>query len=495
MKKVFIAALFLVCLCVPLFVKADMDAPSVKEYTATVSNPEGAVTYSYEENGVVKKGVLVFGTTITVEYEEEISGTAYANVSTYENGIYDSYLIKIEDITIIKNGEIEINYDSKRDGIVLVNEGVEVYTGPAYAYEKTGVTLPKNAKVVLYGIKDASEAWLYVEYNGTKGFVCTLNGVIGFDKVERGVMTYDITRVYDKVSDMYEESAYKEIIPRNVHIEDVWCIDAWSQGYYIEYNGIKGYIGSFDIAWDVFGSCRYNLNTISIYENVSLMGEPLYTGSVEEDDLIFVEYSIDRREPECGYLTYKGVSGWVKIGEETQRNGIYEHTSYCAYDFPAKVINEKGCNYYEIEYDDNGDISDMKKVGTVAYGEKVTVNTYPSNEKWQGKTYREITIKDLEYAVDERDIEIPEVLKNEVIKEKNIENSEKFLNQTGKANNNTIETEEVESKEEDKISFTSRQIVVMGVVVGIVFLLMFAVIIALANKKSSNTEKNDDSKK
>ena len=494
MKRVFIVAVFLVCLCVPLFVKADMDAPSVKEYTASVSNPEGAITYSYEENEVVKKGVLAFGTTITVQYEEEVSDELYANVHTYEGGNYDSFLVKIEDITIIKDGEIKVDYDLKKDGIVLANEGVDVYTGPAYAYEKTGTILPKNAEVVLYGIKDASDAWMYVEYNGSKGFVCVLNGVIGLEKVERGVMTYDITRVYDKMSDVRED-AYKEIIPRNVRIEDVWRVDPWSQSYYIEYNGIKGYVGYYDVAYDVFGSCRYNLNTISIYENVSLMGEPLYTGSVEEDDLIFVEYSIDRREPECGYLTYKGVSGWVKIGEETQRNGIYEHTSYCAYDFPAKVINEKGCNYYEIEYDDNGDISDMKYVGTVAYGEKVTVNTYPSNEKWQGKTYREITIRDLEYAVDERDIEIPEVLKNEVIKEKNIENSEKFLNQTGKTNNNTIETEEVESKEEDKISFTSRQILVMSVAVGIVFLLMFAVIIALANKKSGNTEKNDDSKK
>ena len=57
MKRVFIVAVFLVCLCVPLFVKADMDAPSVKEYTASVSNPEGAITYSYEENEVVKNAL------------------------------------------------------------------------------------------------------------------------------------------------------------------------------------------------------------------------------------------------------------------------------------------------------------------------------------------------------------------------------------------------------------------------------------------------------
>ena len=490
MKRVFIVAVFLVCFCVPLFVKADMDAPSVKEYTASVSNPEGAITYSYEENGVAKKGVLAFGTTITVQYEEEVSDELYANVHTYEGGNYNNYLVKIEDITIIKDGEIKVDYDLKKDGIVLANEGVDVYTGPAYAYEKTGTILPKNAEVVLYGIKDASDAWMYVEYNGSKGFVCVLDGVIGLEKLERGVMTYDITRVYDKMSDVRED-AYKEIIPRNVRIEDVWRVDPWSQSYYIEYNGIKGYVGSYDVAYDVFGSCRYNLNTISIYENVSLMGEPLYTGNVEEDDILFVEYAIDRREPECGYLTYKGVSGWVKLGEETRKNGIYEHTSYCSYDFPAKVINEDGCNYYKVEYDDNGDISDMKKVGNVAYGENVVVNTYPSNEKWQGKTYRMISIGDDTYAIDENDIEIPEELTKKETETKNlIEVTEPMrdISMPGLSNEET-------NAEGDIISFSSRQIVVICVAVGIIFLLMFVVIIALANKKTSNTEKNDDSKK
>ena len=489
MKRVFIVAVFLVCLCVPLFVKADMDAPSVKEYTASVSNPEGAITYSYEENGVAKKGVLAFGTTITVQYEEEVSDELYANVHTYEGGNYNNYLVKIEDITIIKDGEIKVDYDLKKDGIVLANEGVDVYTGPAYAYEKTGTILPKNAEVVLYGIKDASDAWMYVEYNGSKGFVCVLDGVIGLEKLERGVMTYDITRVYDKMSDVRED-AYKEIIPRNVRIEDVWRVDPWSQSYYIEYNGIKGYVGSYDVAYDVFGSCRYNLNTISIYENVSLMGEPLYTGNVEEDDILFVEYAIDRREPECGYLTYKGVSGWVKLSEEVQKNGMYEHNNFYSYDFPSKVINEEGCNYYKATYDEKFELSDLKYVGNIAYGEKVLVSTI-DGKNWQGKTYRTIVKGDNEYYIAESDIEIPEELTKKETETKNlIEVTEPMrdISTPGLSNEET-------NAEGDIISFSSRQIVVICVAVGIIFLLMFVVIIALANKKTSNTEKNDDSKK
>ena len=195
MKKINKLLILLLVLCVPFAVKADMGAPMIREYKATIINSNGVDYYDREYNydtrdyDYIKKGHYNSGTTVYVLYEETSSwdGASGALQVSVTNSYSDSYYIIKEDVSSIQPVEKEFIPDKtnmKNVGIVndvnikaLTADEVKMYKGPSIAYESVG-TIPKNTEIAYkYAIGDYNTAivYIYTEYNGQKGWVNVLN--------------------------------------------------------------------------------------------------------------------------------------------------------------------------------------------------------------------------------------------------------------------------------------------------------------------------------
>lgn len=163
-----------VCLgCVtPAF--ADMGTPYFSEYTAIVTNPDGAKNadeYASEEI------VIPYGTRITVtgEYDYKDTGVTLVNCrygdSLLEININDisKELDKTEDISIVK-------LKSPVKMVVINKDGAAIRKGAAESYETIG-NIPYGTEITLeYANQYETNyiPWGYIIYNGISGWINVL---------------------------------------------------------------------------------------------------------------------------------------------------------------------------------------------------------------------------------------------------------------------------------------------------------------------------------
>ena len=204
MKKI-ILLIIGVLIIVPSIVFADMGAPATDSYKATVTNPDGAK----DENGKV---ILKYGETITVDYEQD--GMAY-----FKDGE-----VSVKDITAIeKNYTLKDKEWTKSDvGIVL--KKIELKKGPAAAYEGTGITIePYTTVTIRTQILEGGSSWVYVEYNGKKGFVDSLGGTITVGEGDAMLVAYTDTDILDPVTDKKIGTLKaNSVIVGKYHYLDMW---------------------------------------------------------------------------------------------------------------------------------------------------------------------------------------------------------------------------------------------------------------------------------
>ncbi len=168
-KLITIIMIFLSLLGLQIYTYADMDAPQINPYTATISNPNGANYYEWEDNGYKPIGTLEYGTEIEITYEEESDdGTVYGHF-TLQNEKYSINFatIKISDLTILEENKFTKDYadlENPIDAIILKEGGIEIHQGPAEGYSILDTKIPKGTKIKMYNFKEEGEI----------GFITTL---------------------------------------------------------------------------------------------------------------------------------------------------------------------------------------------------------------------------------------------------------------------------------------------------------------------------------
>lgn len=325
MKKILLITVvcILAIMSLQLIAFADMGAPEIEPYKASVSNVNGAKYYNHEGN---EAGKLDYGTVITISYEienwETKERTATFSLSEEQ---YEFYTISINDITPLEDEAEKVKYskEDKEELIVLTEDGVEISEGPAYAYKKTGVVIPKGEKLTGYRTEKMGSAvpWFYVTYEGTSGWVCELNGVIGYEKdyEDQKLLTPRATKIYKNAD--YRKAV--GVIPANTILTDFLEIDDWSQGYYVTYEGVSGYLSNgycaVNFPWleTEKKSFEYEVNypEVKLYKEANTNSEAL-SENIPEGTKLEYFYGEDLRFTGWIYTSYNNVNGWVYYMED-----------------------------------------------------------------------------------------------------------------------------------------------------------------------------------
>lgn len=442
MKKLLsMFVLILAVISIQLAVFADMDAPSVRPYTATISGIDGVNYYDYvydeasNESRLEKVGTLEYGDTIKIHYEQEIEEELYGHYYSGEEYASQAYYIKISDIEVLEENQVKLSEKSSKIGTksVVLQDGVELYKGPAYGYEKEGTVLKKGTEIELYSDEEnAGNPWYFAKTNNGSGWVCILNGAIGTKDAYVEYLEKDKELMTGKKINVYSDTTYTKVvgtIPANTKIENYLDIDDWSWGLYIEYKGISGYVQHEDYATNfpwLEGNFEYTVNyPAKIYKEADLRSEVL----VEEPPLetkLEATHCVNTKMTTWIYVTYNGVSGWL-----------------------------------------------------------FDVNELLSDEE----TYQDILDRELEYyELEEKNVTESENTENEIVSTEEIKN-ENLVNNDSQ---NSVVTNDADAV---IYSISGMQIVLICVGFAIVLALTVFVTIILVNKNNKKTEVNVEDKK
>lgn len=295
---------------------ADMGAPMIEPYEATVSNVNGATYYKYGQDGIEKAGKFDYGYKVKIMYEQEIEDNEVYG-SYYSEDYSVNYLIKLSDLEIVEEGKDftkDFDLSNSKEIEIIAKNGVEIYKGPAYGYSKTGVTIPKGEILKGYvNKKDGLEnPWLYVEYKNTKGFICSLEGTVGFEKQGKSLLTFKKINIYDNY-ETYKNSGIIGSIPANTIIKDYKDVDMWSRDFYVTYKGVSGYVNYYDIATE---TTSYDWDYTVNYPEAKMYSEgsrdsKVLVENIPVDTKLDILFSNDIKAYGWIYTTYNGVSGWV----------------------------------------------------------------------------------------------------------------------------------------------------------------------------------------
>ena len=331
MKKkilLFFTVLF-VMISIQIVAFADMDAPQIKPYTFTISNPNGVKYYSYdwEQQLLEEVGKLEKDEQIEIIYEERINDEVYGTFFEGEKYTSSSYLVKISNIKSAKLPDVEPQKNKKLEATVLAEDGVIVYNGPAYGYQEKNI-IPKNTKITIYEDKEVDSPWYYIENDDISGWVCILKGAVGFKPGydypifrDWEVLTYDELKVY-------KDTTYSEVvgkIPANTRLENVLDIDDWSFGIFVEYNDISGYINHEDYAINMPLSEEETFEyTVSypakLYKEGNLKSEAL-VDEIPVGTKVDITYCANTKMTTWVYTTYNGIDGWIFVVDDFMYDG------------------------------------------------------------------------------------------------------------------------------------------------------------------------------
>ena len=314
MKIKKILALFILLISIisiNTFVLADMDAPMVNPYRATITNVNGAEVRKFEGNKETE--IIGYGKEVEVMYEYEEENVLYAAVTLPEDeekfNIKD---IKLEDIAITKDAYVAkaLKTENPIEFIVLAKDGVDIHKGPAEAYSKTGTIIPYGEEIIAYEEEtNYSVPWFFVTYNGVSGWISQLDASLGI-KHEEVAMAFGDLYLYE-INGLITEKKLTEI-PSGTLFRNYIETDPWSQTNIVYYNGNVGevYIRSLSKAYDTPLNVKVSENEAKMYLKPDTTSEILIK-SIPVGTVLSAEYT-DYNDI-WAYTSYDGVSGFVQI--------------------------------------------------------------------------------------------------------------------------------------------------------------------------------------
>lgn len=254
MKKiiVFLVLLFVINSIVIYDVNGDSASAIMTLYDVIVTNPNGTVGKSKDNDDVT----FAYGSKLTVLgfYESERLKSEEIFVK-YNNVVYH---INLDDVAVstqdypLENAK-KMNYKEN----VFTLYDVKIYKGPSKLFEEVG-TIPKHTEISYEYIIDTEDnllelyldntveaGWVYIEYNGLAGWILTYDGYRHYN------VGYPDSR-YVKLEDknMYEVTNNTDInIPIGTTLKCLWTSNGiYGRGCLAEYDGILvdfGYLNTF----------------------------------------------------------------------------------------------------------------------------------------------------------------------------------------------------------------------------------------------------------
>ena len=286
MKKLMMLILG-VLLFIPAIALADMGAPAIRKYKVTPKSEEGAPYYEVRYNDdrtaeIIKKGTINYKEEVTIQMEETINDELYG--SSWDDG---NRYFKLSDYKVV--GENNNKDDAPYAGKVFAKDGLEIYTGPGGAYEKTGKTIPYNTDVAASDFLDGG-TWVCVVYGDVKGYVNAEKGGLG--------ILYEGWLIDKKTNKEY--SSYYDI-------------DDWSWGVMVEENGSYKMLNTVEEAVFKF----YYKNNTKVIADFDLQKTGEFDSEkiahVSKGDTVTILYTGGRWGQSYTYVDYNGQKGWINL--------------------------------------------------------------------------------------------------------------------------------------------------------------------------------------
>lgn len=502
-NKIKLLIISIICiLLVPLSIKADAgSAPSTMDYQVVVTNPEGTKIKDY--NGKIL-GTVPHDTIITVLWEQRIDGILYGDVSY--NGI-EGYINLSDTVTYsetiaAEEGELcEESYYSCPTYYTYYD--TQLYKGPSTAFGKVEDGIIPKGQVIDFKYctgNGESVVWIYTENNGKKGWIYVYKSIFfteedslyGFkstlvtyhDKPEKVFISHPAINSWgghDAGPTIRTDDG--EIIPIKNHTEYEYTLsdDAGpSFGFYIEYNGKKGWYWA-DYRDGLYSS-EQNSHLIVLEKN----GYDLYSSRDDEKPIenlklpyksvVRVKYSpVGQGVYFHYYIEYNGKYYWIKDGEY-ESDGEYECGTICStiiynesdYYYPVYKIKINTPLYTYITENDKTEIEATGNEKFILYGtinvdENLIKNT--QNEELSLGTWGLVEYKGEKYFI--KNYEDTAILTDEKV----------IIN-----DNNNNNTEKEQSSENEKTKLTPLQIGLICLGGALAIALTSVVIIILINK-------------
>ncbi len=310
MKKLFILLIGLILL--PSIVSADMAAPTIVKYKASVNNPDGIDIY---------KAVEVDEDEYEIRYEKTEKKLAFGiTIELYDEGEWDDGFVPIDDndkefVKVTELSAVDNEYkvnkrtlDNKPyDALVIKNAPIK--SGPATGY-KTLKTLNAGEKIQIRDIsfnpsfeegaedtwteedkkfveendnyEDEFNPWKYIEYSGVKGYITTYDDSIAYNIKDNEIVTSSTIEIYD----VNTLKVIKTIpVGTKLSVKTGW-LNNWTNYIYIEVDGIKGYTNQYDFAIKLDKAYEFKaIKDIKVYKNNDIYNSD---GTYKNDDSLVV---------------------------------------------------------------------------------------------------------------------------------------------------------------------------------------------------------------
>ena len=321
MKKI-INCLLGVILFVPIFVFADMGSPIIEEYEVVVNKSGGVYAYINDDNKYVKTDKIIpYGTKTEVsDFESEEDG--YVSID-YDEETDTTYYVKLSDTELVdKNYKVDMSkLSSKEKGIVL--KDTVIRKGPANAYESIG-TIKAGTKLDIRFFVSVDEdtgdtlyeidiPFVYVEYNGKKGFITTYNSTVAYLEFTDGIVSFKDVDIEDPVTN----KKIGVLKANELLMKNVYRLDIWSSSYYVEYNGIKGLVNKYSFITKDNKKQEFTTNKkFNVYDTLEVDMETYekklkVVGTIDKNTIISSDIWDDMYD-ECRIYYEKGnVKGWI----------------------------------------------------------------------------------------------------------------------------------------------------------------------------------------
>ena len=345
MKKL-LSILIAAVLCFGLAAAAFADAggPMIRSVDCTVTNPDGATFYWFDDELQTK--TIPYKTVVTVTAEYDPSWLVSENKifegkrigSVNYRGDYG--YIDLADVTIA-DGDFSLNDAQKLPHpvtyTVTSKDGLTMYAGPSQVFDAAG-TIPDGATIRLT-YKDAGEAenyadsFYYAEYNGKGGWI------FKYSDTEQ----FFLLRKLDKYS---EYTGKVKVVGKGYRLVDIFNEKKDADGYYDGYNNIGGVIPAgteltFDSYYDIGGYALVEYGGVKGYVdlNPNATDEPEIITYINDDVMTLSDCDVysafDDFESETGeeipaytILPAKAVGRYSIEGDEYWDNYDWYHVEY-----------------------------------------------------------------------------------------------------------------------------------------------------------------------
>ncbi|MGN1371813.1 MAG: SH3 domain-containing protein [Candidatus Coprovivens sp.] len=383
MKKLLIILLGI--LLFPVIAKADMGAPEMLSYNVEVTKASGTILYHIDYNGggdkLIKITDIPKDSQLLVYYEETINGETYGHVNYKDESGY----IKLSDTTILTKAislddENVTKLDKSITYTVLV-DSLEVHSNPAKGFEVVG-TLKKGTTIeVKYKLYDS---WCYIEYKDIKGWVEGYFATLGEYKNEKILVAteHELIDVNEILNYMSKDNVLATI-PANTVIDGYYALDPWARGYYIEYNGQKGYIDLSNVGKEFTKKIKL-FNDIKAFEDINDTYDYIYEGTtknsitIKKDTILsatyYYHYPYGTGNGKYYQVEYNNKEYWISdtffFKSDLEEETFFDR-SFIAIITDEEIVAKEKFKVYETPYYYSDEESNS--IATISKNEKIKV--------------------------------------------------------------------------------------------------------------------------